>query len=518
MRFFFEEYALDCNRRELRHGADLIPTEPKVFDLLAYVVRNRDRVVSRDDLIAGVWNGRIVSESALATCINAARSAIGDDGDAQRLIKTLPRKGIRFVGTVREEQLDSAAASTATPEQPHPAPEVPKKPSIAVLPFQNIGNDPDQEYFADGVVEDIITGLSRIRWLFVIARNSSFAYKGRAVDTKQVARELGVRYLLEGTVRKAGNRIRISAQLIDAESAAHIWAETYDRMFNDIFIVQDEITMSVVGAIEPSLRKTEIERVKRWRPESLDAYDLVLRATPFVYSHIAQDALMAIPLLEKALGAEPGYALAHALLGWCYHFKFSRGGLHEKDRAAAVQHAREAITGGSDDATALGIAGFVISLDDHDHTTALNLFDRALALSNSNIFTLCSSALILAWMGRTNLAIERAERALRLSPFDFLNYLSYNALAISYLTAGEYAKGHDAARSSVQLNPRFSVSHAFLTAALVRLGRHVEAKTEAQKVLELDPLFTIGRFAVTVEIEPTVFTPLAIAWREAGLP
>jgi tetratricopeptide (TPR) repeat protein len=337
------------------------------------------------------------------------------------------------------------------------------------------------------------------------------------VDVRQAGRELGVRYVLEGGVRKAGNRVRITAQLVEAETAIHLWTERYDRQLGDIFAVQDEITMNVIGAIEPSLRKAEIERVRRKRPDSLDAYDLVLRAMPSAYSHIAKDALTAIPLLEKALERDPAYTLAHGLLAWCYHFRFSRAGLHEADRLAAVQHARAAIVGG-DDASALGMAGFVVSLDDHDHATALSLFERALTLSGSNIFALACSALVLSWMGQSVLAIERAQRAIRLSPFDFLNYLSYNALAISYFHTKHYEDAYEASRCSVQLNPRFSVSRAFLTAILIGLGRSADAKAEAQRVIALDPTFSIHRFGVTVGIEPNVFTPLADAWRKAGLP
>jgi TolB-like protein/Tfp pilus assembly protein PilF len=507
----FDDYALHRERRELRCRGDVISLEPKVFDLLAYLLENRDRVVSKDELIVSVWDGRIVSESALASCINAARAAISDDGAAQRLIKTFPRKGIRFVGDVVESELKRQANSS---------PELlalPDKPSIAVLPFQNLSSDPDQEYFADGMVDDIITGLSRIRWLFVIARNSSFAYKDKALGVTQVGRELGVRYILDGTVRKAGDRIRVSAQLIEAETAGHLWGERYERQIEDIFALQDEITLSVLGAIEPSLRKAEIERLKRKRPDSLDAYDLVLQAMPLVQSHIAQDALLAIPHLTKALELQPDYALAHAMLAWCYHFRFSRAGLREEDRLAAIQHARSAIVGG-DDATALGMAGFVISLDEHDHATAINLFDRALSLSPSNIFALSCSALVLSWLGESEKAIERATSAIRLSPFDFLNYLAYNALALAFFHAHDFGRGFEAASKSVQFNPRFSVSRAFLTAILVGLGRQSDAEAEAQRVLALDPSFGIKRFAVTVGIEPRVYGPLAAAWKQAGLP
>ncbi len=339
-------------------------------------------------------------------------------GEEQRRSEPLLRRGYRFIGEVTQEIRDSSVRTDQRQAQ------------VLALPGQAVDRRPavpeherrsEQEYFADGVVEDIITGLSRIRWLFVIARNSSFVYKGKAVDVKQVGRELGVRYVLEGGVRKAGSRIRITAQLVEAETGAHLWAEHYDRLLDDIFAVQDEITMSVIGAIEPSLRKAEIERIKRKRPDSLDAYDLVLRALPFLYSAMPGGVATAIPLLEKALELEPDYARAQADLAWCLHHRFSRGEHREEDRTAAIRHAHAAVAGGGDDATTLAVAAFVISLDEHDNATALNLFDRALALSNSNIFALGCSAVTLAWMGKTELAIERAQRALRLSPFDPLN-------------------------------------------------------------------------------------------------
>ena len=221
---------------------------------LEFLIRNRQRVLTKDDLVASIWDGRIVSESALSTCVNAVRSALNDTGVRQRLIRTLPRKGMRFVGAVREAQKPEAfIAPEATTEQPRPALPLPNRPSIAVLPFTNLSVDPEQDYFADGMVEEITTALSRLRWLFVIARNSSFTYKGRAVDVKQVGRELGVRYVLEGSVRKASNRVRITGQLIDASTGAHIWADRFDGVIEDIFDLQDQVTASVVGAIAPKM-------------------------------------------------------------------------------------------------------------------------------------------------------------------------------------------------------------------------------------------------------------------------
>jgi TolB-like protein len=278
LRYLFEEYAFDTDRRELLRGADVVTIAPQVFDLLDYLIRNRERVVSKDDLISAIWDGRIVSDGALTTRLNVARSAIGDSGDEQRLIKTLPRKGFRFVGAVRETQGPTSSEVADHPvEQPRPTLTLPNKPSVAVLPFANLSSDSEQEYFADGVVEDITMALSRFPWLFVIARNSSFTYKGRAVDVKQVGRELGVRYVLEGSVRKAGNRIRIAGQLIDAETGAHLWANRFDGAIEDMFDLQDQVTSSVVGAIAPMLQREEIKRAGRKPTENLDAYDYYLR-------------------------------------------------------------------------------------------------------------------------------------------------------------------------------------------------------------------------------------------------
>ena len=261
-----------------------------------------------------------------------------------------------------------------------PALALPNKPSIAVLPFQNMSGDSEQDYFCDGVVEDIITGLSRIKWLFVIARNSSFTYKGRAVDVKQVGRELGVRYVLEGSVRKAGNRVRITCQLIEAHTGAHLWAERYDRPFDDIFALQDEVTLAVVGAIEPSLRAAEIDRVKRKRPENLDAYDLLLRAISADMS-MPEGVAKALPFLERALELQPSYARAHGHLAVCHHTLYLRGGLREENRRAAIEHAHAAIANGQDDSTALTLAGFVIGMDEHDRAVLLRLLRPRLPLA-----------------------------------------------------------------------------------------------------------------------------------------
>ena len=240
----------------------------------------------------------------------------------------------------------------AAAQESAPPVALPEKPSIAVLPFQNMSGDAEQDYFADEIADDIVTGLSRIKWLFVIARNSSFLYKGKAVDVRQVGRELGVRYVLEGSVRKAGARVRITAQLVEAQTGAHLWADKYDGAFEDVFELQDQITDRVIGIIEPSVRRSEIERSRRKRPESLDAYDLFLRAIPHMQSHMPAEARIAIPLLEEALGLEPDYLAAHAHLAWCHEWCFTRGGFNAADRTSALAHARRALASDADDAAA----------------------------------------------------------------------------------------------------------------------------------------------------------------------
>ena len=289
MQFFFSNHSLDLDRRELARGGEGIAIEPQVFDLLVYLIENRDRVVTKDNLIETIWDGRTVSESALTSRINAARKAVGDSGKDQGLIRTIARKGFRFVGDVRRAEPDTAALSS---EKSSPLP-LRDRPAIAVLPFTNMSGEPEQEYFSDGISEDIITALSKLRWFFVIARNSSFIYKGKSVHLKQVADELGVGYVVEGSVRKEGERVRITAKLNDVVTGSHLWAERYDRDLADVFEVQDEITQAIVAAIEPQLYAAEGFRARRKAPDNMEAWDLVMRALFHYWRVTRQDNIAA---------------------------------------------------------------------------------------------------------------------------------------------------------------------------------------------------------------------------------
>ncbi len=417
------------------------------------------------------------------------------------------------------DQAAIAGVRVPEPRSARPSLPLPDRPSIAVLPFTNLSGDPEQDYFADGIVEDIITGLARIKWMFVIARNSSFAYKDKAVDVKRVGRELGVRYVLEGSVRKSSNRVRIAAQLIDASIGTHIWADRYDRALDDIFAVQDELTISVVGIIEPTLRQAEIERAKRKRPDSLDAYDLYLRALPFAFTAMPQDADKALALLERAIEFEPDYAAAHAIVAWCHEQRYLRGGLHEQTRQAALRHARKAIAAGNDDAAALATAAFVVAVVDSDFEAATAAFDRSFALSSSSALALGFSSIVRAWRGDDVTAVEHGERAIRLSPFDPLLYLPYVGLAYAHFAAGRFDEAAIAAGRASQSNPKFTMPHVLHAAALHNLGRDEEATTLLDRLRELEPQLTVGTAIRSARyVDPAKNAELGDALRRAGLP
>nr|WP_284312103.1 winged helix-turn-helix domain-containing tetratricopeptide repeat protein [Labrys miyagiensis] len=485
--FFFEQFVLDIARRELRGPAGPISVEPQVFDLLTYLIRNRDRVVSKDDILAAVWGGRLVSESALTTRINAVRSAVGDTGNAQRLIKKLPRKGIRFAGAVREER-DAVNAASLLSWPPGP-PALPDRPSIAVLPFANMSGDPDQEYFADGMVEEIITALSRMRWLFVIARNSSFAYKGRTVDVKQIGRALGVRYVLEGSVRKSANRVRITGQLLEASSGVLLWADRFEGGLEDIFDLQDQVTASVVGAIAPRLGQVEIDRANHKPTESLDAYDYFLRGMANVHRWNRQANNEALRDFRCAIERDPEFASAYGLAARCYSQRKACGWMIDRrqETAEAERLARLAAEFGRDDAVALCTAGIVLAyvvgrLDEGDA-----LIDRALVLNPNLAWAWVFGSWVKIWLGQPDAATERGARAMRLSPNDpEVLFFMRTATAYSHFLTGHYAEALSWSRTAMRQQPKFVISICAAAASGALAGQLEEAQEAVERLRELE--------------------------------
>jgi adenylate cyclase len=394
-----------------------------------------------------------------------------------------------------------AAAKSPTPAAAPIRLSLPDKPSIAVLPFQNMSGDPEQDYFADGMVEEITTGLSRIKWLFVIARNSSFVYKGRVVDVRQIGRELGVRYVLEGGVRKAGGRLRITAQLIEAETGAHLWADRYDGAVEDVFDLQDQITERVVGIVEPSLQRSEIERSRRKRPENLNAYDLYLRALPHMIQLTPEQVRIGGGFLEQALQLDPNYAAAHAMMAWRCEICYGQGGFDEAEKLDALRHARAALAGGTDDAATFAIAAVIVSHLDKDYGAAVSAIARALALNPSSTTALYFGAHIHAFQGDFALAVEYATRALRLSPFDPWAYEGHVVFAMADLKRRRYEEAASHFANAVQANPSFT-SPRFLLAMTLALGGRLEAAREVlRKALELQPSFR-SRFLFEIGLLP----------------
>ena len=524
LRYFFEDCVLDIDRRELRHGAEAVAVAPQVFDLIEYLIRNRDRVLSKDDLIAAIWEGRIVSDAALTTRLNVARNAIGDSGEEQRLIKTLPRKGFRFVGAVREERGPAAGSAAGTPLEPAGAAlTLPDKPSIAVLAFANLSGDAGQEYFADGIVEDIITELSRFGELFVIARNSSFQYKGKAVDVRQIGRELGVRYVLEGSVRRGGDRIRISAQLIDAATGGHRWAEHYDRKLDNVFAVQDAVVRTIVALLAAHVRMAETERTRAKPPDSWQTYDYYLKAVDarrsFDRSWAVDDLYEVRRLLQQSLAIDPNNARSHALLANTYLTVWvnrldgdflSPGALEQ-----AHQLARKAVEFDPNLPEAHASLGFALALR-HEPDASIVALETAVALNPNYVDWRFGYVLVLA--GQSRRAVNVVDAYVRLDPLN-APYAS-GFLGFAHYMLKEYPQALAALRDCASWAPNFRSGRAWLAATHAQLGQMEEARAEAAEVIRILPEYTIGGTARRLAVFKFAKDAehFADGLRKAGLP
>jgi adenylate cyclase len=645
--YSFEDFSLDTARRELRRGNALVSLQRQVFDVLEYLIRNRERVVSKDDLLAAVWNGRIVSESTLSTRINAARSAIGDSGGEQRLLRTAHGKGIRFVGAVREEEetvrklaaifaadvegysrlmeqdevgtlrrltacraiidqriaayrgrifgsagdsvvadfssaVDAVTCAVAVQEAlvgedqmrfrigvhvgdvlvqgenlfgdgvniaarlealaepggicisgaardqigtklpvtftdlgeqqvkniaqplrvfrvassgaaqaaeaPAAMPLLPDKPSIAVLPFTNMSGDPEQEFFSDGISEDIITALSHYPSLFVIARNSCFAYKGRAIDVKQVGRELGVRYALEGSVRKAGNRIRLTAQLVEAEGGNHVWAERYDRDLADVFALQDEITEAVTIAIAPAIADAERQRAMRRPPGSLDAWAAYQRGLWHFRQGTPDDNSLAEGFFQQAIDLDPSFAGGYSGLA---DARNRAVGMYGKRSLAEIEDstfslARRAVSLDGNDAEARACLGEQL-MRRGDYQGALAEVEAALAISPNLAGAYGTLGAVLMWSGDPKKGRSALKKSIRLDPRNPNMNLRFVDITISYYLSREYDAAIAAAKRGIRSFPDHSNQYRWLAAALGQTGRIEEAKEVLAKAIAMAP-------------------------------
>jgi adenylate cyclase len=408
--------------------------------------------------------------------------------------------------------------STATTPKPLPLPD---KPSIAVLPFDNMSGDREQEYFADGMVEEIITALSRFRQLFVIARNSTFTYKGRAVDVKQVGRELGVRYVLEGSVRRSDNRVRIAAQLIDATTATHLWADRFDSAIENIFDLQDRLTATVVGAVAPQLQQAEIERAKRKPTESLDAYELFFRGMANFYQWTLEGTNEALRLFHRAVELDPDFAPAYGMAAYCYLWRKVNGWTvnYEQETGEAGRLARRAVDLGQDDAVALTFGGYTLAYAVGDFEGAAAFLDRALTLNPNLAAAWHYSGLTKIWLGEPDIAIEHLTIAMRLSPLDPFIHYRQSLTALAHLCAGRYDEACMWSEKALQAGPNYAPGYRIAAASNALVGRIEKAQKIAARIRQFDAGFRVSSAKDILPFRrPEDLARYEDGLRKAGLP
>jgi TolB-like protein/DNA-binding winged helix-turn-helix (wHTH) protein len=538
MRFLFGDCILDPTRRELSRDGKVVHVEPQVFDLLLHLIRNREQVVSKEDLLAAVWGGRIVSESTLNNRINAARHVIGDSGERQRLICTIARRGVRFVGEVRQELIDPrrndespiATATLTEPEQPYvvkgdrqPSPAEPcrGKPTVVVLPFNNMSGDAGQEYFSDGITEDIITVLSKHRSLLVIARNSAFAFKGQGSDVRRVGTELGANYIVEGSVRKMGQVVRITAHLIETEGGRLVWAEQYDRELSQIFELQDEITRTIAARIEPSVATAERLRTDRKPPDALQAWDLFHLGLKHFYRFAPADNHEAQRLLRRAGALDPKLAQAYAFLSYAIVLSmlYFDASADEESLNEAESLAKTGVELDDQDALIRFIHGRVL-LARQAYRGALAELETALELNPSLPAVYCGLGDTLAYEGRYGEAIPYFEKAISLSPYDPQRWAFYSYGALAQIFAREFDKAFDWAQRAIRIPNCHYWPFAHRVAALGHMQQEEELKIAVAELLQRKPEFSRGfaRKRLFYVRNPLQLDKYVEGLRRAGIP
>jgi TolB-like protein/Tfp pilus assembly protein PilF len=519
---------LDVARGSLRAADREIELRPKSFEVLRYLVERADRLVTKEELIKATWPNVAATDESLARCVSEVRNAIGDGQHC--LIKTVPGRGYRFAAPVSPTGSDGAAPSRA-PEAISPAEAnsgaelarellLPDRPSIAVLPFTNMSGDVEQEYFADGVVEEIITALSRFSSLFVIARNSSFTYKGRAVDVKRVGRELGVRYVLEGSVRKAAHQVRIAGQLIDAANGAHLWADRFDGPLADIFSLQDQITASVVTAIAPKLEQAGIDRAKRKPTANLNAYDCFLRGMASFHQYDRDATSEALHFFGRAIELDPDFAAAYGMAARCYNTRQANRWMTDplRETAEAIRLARQAIELGRDDASALSNGGWVLDYVARDPEAGAAFIERACMLNPNLASAWCASGWVRVHLRDPDAAIANFAHAMRLSPLDHLMCSMQTGTAYAHFFAGRDDDALLWAECALREKPNWRPALIIAAASNALVGRLDRAGKIMARLRMLDPAFSIFNFNDFVPLaRPEDLARFEEGFRKAGL-
>jgi TolB-like protein len=520
----FGPFRLDADSGVLFRGDAPVALGQRAIALLRLLIERAGTPVSKGALIEAAWPGIAVEESNLTVQIAALRRAFAEEAGGQGWIETMPRRGYRFVGPAVTG--GDGAASTINPDAiVSPKSEtplaLPDMPSIAVLPFQNISADAEQDYFADGIVEEIITALSRFRHLFVIARNSSFTYKGRATDVKQIGRELGVRYVLEGSIRKASNQVRMAGQLIDATTGVQLWADRFDGTLEDIFELQDRMSASVVGAIAPKLEQAEISRARRKPTESLDAYDFYLRgiASGHLWTRASNED--ALRLFSKTIELDPQFAAAYGLAAFCHvRRKLNRWSLDRaQDVSEGARLARSAVDLGKDDAVALSWGGHALGYLAGDFDSALVFVDRARSL-NPNLPSAWSlGGWVRTFRGELDQAIGLFERAIRLSPLDPILFAIENGIGFVHFLAGRYDDASAWTEMALREQPNYFPAHCVAVASRALAGRTDDAQRAMARLSQLDPALRISDIADWYPLRRAEdLAKLTSGLRKGGLP
>ncbi len=496
----FGPVAFDPSSGRLRGNGTDISLGHRAAALLQTLITADQQPVPKSALLEAAWPGMVVEEGNLTVQIAALRKALGTRPDGQDWIVTVPRVGYRLV---REQPAKDQDESTL--------------PTVAVLPFLNLSGDIEQDYFADGIVEDIITALSRFKAFAVIARNSTFAYKGRAIDAREIALQLGAAYLVEGSVRRAGNRLRITAQLVDGASGAHLWAQNFDGPTDDIFDMQDRITASVVALVEPKIQTAEIERSWRRRPESLVAYDYYLRGSRKLINNGDADNRAGLALLEQAIALEPGYALALAAAANGYESRVTTGWepASADDRVRAMELARAALEITRDDALVLAHCGIVMQAMGNEYDQGLLILRRALEVNPNDVFVMFQVAVGHMWGGELDAAMDLFHRIIRVSPG--ATYGAMTGVAHVLLCLGKFEEALPWAAKALAEQPNFAVTHWVLIAAYAHLGRLDEARHALAAVLALEPGSSLGKIAHHTK-DPKRTTVMIDGLRMAGMP